>query len=114
LRTKDFFEYRKHPILEIRGKEKAVQCYEVLTARLSASRERRKFSSRLVGREEEILLLNKYIKQSISGQTKVIGIVGEAGIGKSRLIYELFKEYLSGEDILLFKGRAVYHGQTSP
>ena len=114
LRTKDFFEYRKHPVLEIRGKEKPVQCYEVLIVRSFASRERRKFSSRLVGREEEIILLNKYIKQSISGQTKVIGIVGEAGIGKSRLTYDLFAEYLLGEDILFLKGRAIFHGQTNP
>ncbi|MGZ5339761.1 MAG: ATP-binding protein, partial [Thermoleophilaceae bacterium] len=41
--------------------------------------------SRFVGREEELRML----EQAFAGQGQVIGIVGEAGVGKSRLCHEL-------------------------
>ncbi len=44
--------------------------------------------SRFVGRHEEMGMLESALKQAFSDQGQVIGIVGEAGVGKSRLCHE--------------------------
>lgn len=62
--------------------------------------------SRFVGRNEEFGLLKKYVIQLINGESQVVSIVGEAGIGKSRLIRELTETYLLQQDIHLIKARA--------
>jgi class 3 adenylate cyclase len=58
--------------------------------------------SRFVGREEEIALLESALERAVSGQGQVIGIVGEAGVGKSRLCHEFAERHRA-------KGFAVYH-----
>jgi adenylate cyclase len=58
--------------------------------------------SRFVGRNEELRMLESALEQARAGQAQVIGIVGEAGIGKSRLCHE-FTERLRAQ------GTPVYH-----
>src|SRR5207253_2292385 len=57
--------------------------------------------SRFVGREEELRLLESAFERAVSGQGQVIGIVGEAGVGKSRLCHEFAERHRA-------KGVAVY------
>ncbi len=40
----------------------------------------------LIGRESELALLRTYLDRATAGQGKVVGIMGEAGMGKSRLL----------------------------
>jgi len=42
-----------------------------------------------VGREHELAILADRVAQAGRGQGQVVGIVGEPGVGKSRLVYEL-------------------------
>ena len=42
----------------------------------------------LVGREKEVNLLQQKIESLRKGQGQIINIIGEAGLGKSRLIRE--------------------------
>lgn len=58
--------------------------------------------SRFVGRSEELGMLESAMEQAFAGQGQVIGIVGEAGVGKSRLCHE-FTEHQRA------KGRPVYN-----
>jgi adenylate cyclase len=44
--------------------------------------------SRFVGREEELATLQSVMERAFAGNGQVIGIVGEAGVGKSRLCHE--------------------------
>jgi class 3 adenylate cyclase len=44
--------------------------------------------SRFVGRDEELRMLESALEQAFAGQGQVIGIVGEAGVGESRLCHE--------------------------
>src|SRR5262249_58133143 len=52
--------------------------------------------SRFVGRTQELALLHARLAQAVSGQGQVVGIVGEPGIGKSRLLAE-FTHRLEGQ-----------------
>src|SRR5438874_298708 len=47
------------------------------------------------------------------GRGQVVGIVGEAGIGKSRLVFEL-RQRLRGEDVTYLRGRCLSYGSAVP
>ncbi len=42
-----------------------------------------------VGREADLALLERYVERGRAGDGRVVEIVGEAGVGKSRLLHEL-------------------------
>src|SRR5262249_6034727 len=58
--------------------------------------------SRLGGRDEELAMLESALEHALAGEGQVIGVVGEAGVGKSRLCHE-FSEHRRA------KGTPVYH-----
>ena len=45
----------------------------------------------------------------LAGSGQVVGIVGEAGVGKSRLLYE-FVNQLSFDDVTCLEGRCLHYG----
>jgi class 3 adenylate cyclase len=51
--------------------------------------------SRFVGRERELATLSDVLGQVEEGRGQVVGILGEPGIGKSRLCYEFTREYVT-------------------
>jgi tetratricopeptide (TPR) repeat protein len=57
--------------------------------------------------------LHAQLTQAIAGQGHVVGIVGEAGIGKSRLLYE-FRRSLRREHVTYVEGHCQSYGSTSP
>ncbi len=52
-------------------------------------------SSPLVDRKQELILLSSLVQELFSGKGNIVLILGEAGVGKSRLIEELFTQSLS-------------------
>ncbi|MGH8068634.1 MAG: AAA family ATPase [Candidatus Entotheonellia bacterium] len=69
--------------------------------------------SRLVGRTQELALLAELFEHMESGQGQVVGIVAEAGGGKSRLLYE-FGQRLAGKRVTYLAGRCLSYGQALP
>jgi hypothetical protein len=57
-----------------------------LRSRLDLSRARG--FSKFAGRADEMATLEAGLERAIAGSRQVVGVVGEAGIGKSRLSYE--------------------------
>ena len=66
-----------------------------------------------VGRRQELALLNSRLHSARAGRGQVVGIVGEAGIGKSRLLYE-FRQALRGESVTYLEGHCLSYGTTIP
>jgi predicted ATPase len=66
-----------------------------------------------VGRERELATLHALLAQVETGRGQVIGVVGEPGIGKSRLIYE-FRHNLEGKRLTYLTGRCLSYGSTTP
>jgi predicted ATPase len=66
----------------------------------------------LVGREEEIDLLQRRWRRAVSGEGQVVLISGEPGIGKSRLAAAL-RERLEGEDLTRLRYFTSPHHQES-
>ncbi len=69
--------------------------------------------SPLTGRTDEFNALVQELENTIRGEGHVVGVVGEAGIGKSRLCYE-FAENCRGRGIRVFEARVLAHGRATP
>jgi class 3 adenylate cyclase/tetratricopeptide (TPR) repeat protein len=69
--------------------------------------------SRFVGRKRELAMLHALLAQVENGQGQVIGIVGEPGMGKSRLLYE-FRQRLTDKQITALEGQCVSYGRATP
>jgi DNA-binding NtrC family response regulator/predicted ATPase len=57
--------------------------------------------SRFVGRERELATLREILIQAQGGRGQVVGIVGEPGVGKSRLLYEFQRRLRSNQVLAL-------------
>ena len=60
-----------------------------------------------VGREAELVELNRYLETALSGTRQLICITGEAGIGKSTLLDEFEKLAAGRENLLVARGQCV-------
>jgi class 3 adenylate cyclase len=69
--------------------------------------------SPFVGREWELTMLHKLLGQAEEGRGQVVGIVGEPGMGKSRLLYE-FRQRLRGQRVTYLEGRCLSYGSAIP
>ncbi len=76
--------------------------------------------SLFVGRTKEIARLEALLEKQKTGVVKnhqggskhiVLGIKGEAGIGKSRLVHEFVKRNCEGEDYIVLKGQTLSYAQ---
>ena len=106
------FSARELDPLVVKGKAKPVQAYIVLRAKPRAfhmpTRGVQGVETRMVGREAELYTLQTAVRQALDGgPLQSITVVGDAGVGKSRLIYE-FDNWLEliPEYLFYFKGRA--------
>ena len=66
-----------------------------------------------VGRRHELELLESRLQSAVRGQTQVVGIGGEAGIGKSRLIYE-FRQAIAGRPVDYIEAHCLSYGNAVP
>ena len=66
-----------------------------------------------IGRQAEIDLLRSLLDRAMSGQGQIVTILGEPGIGKSRLLHE-FQAAIRGENVFTLEGRCAPYGQHVP
>jgi len=69
--------------------------------------------SRFVGRASDLRTLEDALEQTAAGNGQVIGVVAEAGTGKSRLCFE-FLERCRAKGMRVYEGRAVAQGRNIP
>jgi class 3 adenylate cyclase len=95
---------------DVKGKEIRQEAY-MLKGHISkpATGFTRKIYSRIVGRDRELDKLEFQLMKAINGEGSIVNIMGEAGIGKSRLAVELKKREMIKKTTLL-EGRAVSIG----
>ena len=114
--ARDFFEFDSLGKVEVKGKEELQEAYELLRAsevetRIEAAAA--KGLTRFVGRGKELETLKEAFESAKSGSGQVIGVVGEAGVGKSRLLLELRGLLPEGEFSFL-EGRCLHYGGSMP
>jgi class 3 adenylate cyclase len=69
--------------------------------------------SRFVGRARELAILHERLAYAAQGQGQVVGLVGEPGMGKSRLLYE-FAQNLAGQAVTYYEGHCLAYGSATP
>ena len=87
--VKDFFDCTSIGTIQVKGKEEALEAYELVKAgevetRFGAAVA--KGLTRFVGRKNSMGALMDAFEKVKAGSGQVVGIVGEAGVGKSRLL----------------------------
>jgi class 3 adenylate cyclase len=112
--TAPLFDFEAMPPVMVKGKEKPVQTYRVLRARSVQDQMRgiEGLSSPLVGRKSELAHLKEAVNRLFEAKGSVVTILGDAGLGKSRLIREIF-EADETHRITWVRGRALSYGQSA-
>jgi adenylate cyclase len=85
------FRLRDLGLTEVRGSSVPLRVFALdgASGGSSAAGRRRVGSARMVGRDEEFAALRSALTAAVEGRAQVVGLVGEAGAGKSRLCEEL-------------------------
>ncbi|HEV8711392.1 MAG TPA: adenylate/guanylate cyclase domain-containing protein [Candidatus Binatia bacterium] len=110
-----YFECKALGEAKVKGVTEPVPIYEVLVVgplrtRLQVSA-RRGFT-RFVGRQSELEQLRHALAQATTGHGQIVGVMGEPGLGKSRLFYE-FTLAAQGRGLVL-EASSVSYGKASP
>src|SRR5262245_53879550 len=114
--THGYFRFRELGPIAVKGVSEPIRVYEVegmgvLHTPLEVSRSRG--FSRFVGRLDEMAALEAALARAIGGSAQVVGIVGEPGVGKSRLCFE-FLERCRARGLAIFEAHGVPHGKALP
>ena len=67
----------------------------------------------LVGRGAELEALHRCWEESRQGGLRIVNVIGEAGLGKSRLVHD-FRARLDAETVYFLQGRCTSSGTTTP
>ena len=111
--VKDYFTFRAVGATRVKGKSELQETFELIgasrvTSRLEASAVHG--LTAFAGRQEELATLTQASEKAFSGQGQVVGVQGDPGVGKSRLIYEL-RRFIAGR-LAYFEGRCVPFGKS--
>ena len=114
--TAPLFEFEALKPVKVKGKAQPVRVYRLLKAKAIPGGQIRGIEglySQLVGRREELVLLNQRFNQVCRGSGGVISVTGEAGLGKSRLISELSINSRMDSQAEWVEGRALSYGESA-
>jgi tetratricopeptide (TPR) repeat protein len=114
--TEGLFRFEGLGRQEIKGKEEPINVYRVI----APSTRRTRFDvsadrglTPFVGRERELELLLDGFERSKAGRGQAFSIMAEAGLGKSRLLYE-FRKAVAHEDVTFLEGKCLSYSKGVP
>ena len=107
--TEGIFRFESLGERRVKGKKKPIRVYRVIAP--STRRTRFDISAErgltpFVGRERELELLLDGFERSKRGRGQAFSITAEAGVGKSRLLYE-FRKAVANEDVSFLEGKCL-------
>jgi len=110
--ARDFFQFESLGKVEVKGKKEPVDAYELKKAtevetRIEAAAA--KGLTKLAGRKNSMAALMEAYSKAKSGSGQLVGVIGEAGVGKSRLLIEL-RNKLAKEEYTYLEGRCLHYG----
>ncbi len=92
--ARNAFEFEPGGTIELKGKSRPLTVYRLLGPTREARRENTRgleahdLSAPLVGRSDELTQMCDAVRRAIGGRAQVLSLVGDAGMGKSRLVEE--------------------------
>ncbi len=108
-----FFRFEALGEKKVKGKEEAVRVYQVIApstrrTRFDVSAERG--LTPFIGRERELELLLDGFQRAKEGKGQAFSIIAEAGVGKSRLLYE-FRKAVANENVNFLEGKCLSYSR---
>jgi tetratricopeptide (TPR) repeat protein len=97
----------------VKGKKDPVQVYRVIAPTTTKTRfdvSAHRGLTPFVGRERELELLLDCFERAKAGRGQAVSIISEAGVGKSRLLYELRKAVVN-EDATFLEGKCLSYSR---
>src|SRR5713226_3701036 len=113
--TAGYFEFKSLGAARVKGVSEPVNIFEVLgvgplRTRLQVAA--RRGLVRFVGRRSELEQMKKALELAREGHGQIVGVMGEPGVGKSRLFYEF--KLASQRGCLVLETFSVSHGKAYP
>jgi class 3 adenylate cyclase/tetratricopeptide (TPR) repeat protein len=107
------FETEPLGSVQVKGKVEPVSVFRVRAAKEVPGKVRgiTGLESPLVGRDAEFALLRDCLGQLLAGRGAIVSIIGEAGVGKSRLVAEI-RNSAGASHLTWLEGRTLSFGQT--
>jgi class 3 adenylate cyclase/tetratricopeptide (TPR) repeat protein len=112
--TSRAIEYRRADAVDAKGKADPVSAWEAVEARSRFGVDiTRRVDTPLVGRDRELALLRDGLDRArLQDEPQLVTIVGEPGIGKSRLVHELYAYVESFPELITWRqGRCLPYGE---
>ncbi len=113
--TRSVIRYEERGLVGVRGREGEVRIWAALDEAAPPGRRRRDERTPLVGRNIEHLQLTTAVDTSVARRrAHLLLVLGEAGIGKTRLVGEVAAAAESTHGAMVLEGRVVPYGETNP
>ena len=100
----------------VKGISDPVQVFELTGAAAARTRLQAAVGrglTRFIGRSVEMADLGRALQLACNGQGQIMAIVGEAGVGKSRLVYEFVHSHHMG-NCLVLEANSISYGRATP
>ena len=111
--TEGLFRFEALGEKEVKGKKTPVRIYRVIapsTRRTRFDVSAEKGLTPFVGRERQLELLLDGFERAKPGRGQAFSIVAEAGLGKSRILYE-FRKAVANEDVTFLEGKCLSYSR---
>src|SRR6266481_274631 len=111
-----FVQIKSTGAVQVKGVSRPVEAFEIVaatTARTRVQASAARGLTPLVGRQTEIEVFSKLVEQAASGKGQILSMVGEPGMGKSRLVHEFTRHQLRAGWLVL-EGASVSYGKATP
>jgi class 3 adenylate cyclase/tetratricopeptide (TPR) repeat protein len=106
--------YEPAGTLQARGRDEAVEAWIAVEAFAPPGRRPSRVDAPLIGRSEELGLLQHALGAAVARhRAQLLVLLGEAGVGKSRLARELADEAIRVHDATVLEGRCVPYGEAN-
>jgi hypothetical protein len=108
-----YFIFERLEPVKVKGKEEPIIAFRMIAT--STRRTRFEVSAQrgltpLIGRKHELEQMLESFRQAKSGRGQAISIISEAGLGKSRLLYE-FRKAVGKEEVTFLEGKCLSYGK---
>src|SRR5262245_21048044 len=111
-----FVQVKSIGAVPVKGVSRPVEAFEVVAATAARTRVQAaavRGLTPLVGRRSEIEVFSRLVEKAASGTGQILAMVGEPGLGKSRLVHEFIRHQLR-PGWLVLEGVSVSYGNATP
>ncbi len=111
-----FVAVRSLGLVPVKGVDEPLEIFDLVgagTARTRLQAARARGFTKFVGRDVEMAQIHQSAEQARQGRGQLVAVVGEAGVGKSRLFYEFIHSHHT-QGWLVLEASSVSYGKATP